>query len=268
MSVRVAVLVFPGTNSEDETLRALQAVGVDAALVHWSAPEALARFDAFVLPGGFAYEDRIRAGAVSAHDALMEPVIAAAQRGKFVLAPPAGSAVRRSARSMPCVNGIPMSTSGRQKKPRSARITRSIVREREHRAGGERVALQRRDRCHVELEHAREQLVHARHERRDLLLIGAHPLEIEPVREDLAARRRHERARRRRRLHLDRGTPRARRARPALKRFSPSPRLSTKTSPSRCKLGSEGGCSSSGLNALLLSLSLIARAARTRGSCL
>jgi phosphoribosylformylglycinamidine synthase len=85
VSARVAVLVFPGTNSEDETLRAVRAVGLDGALVHWSRPEALAHFDAFVLPGGFAYEDRIRAGAVSAHDALMDPVIEAAQAGKFVL---------------------------------------------------------------------------------------------------------------------------------------------------------------------------------------
>jgi phosphoribosylformylglycinamidine synthase subunit PurQ / glutaminase len=85
MSANVAVLIFPGTNSEDETVRVLQAVGLDAELVHWSRPEALARFDAFVLPGGFAYEDRIRAGAVAAHDALMDPVIEAAQAGKYVL---------------------------------------------------------------------------------------------------------------------------------------------------------------------------------------
>jgi phosphoribosylformylglycinamidine synthase len=85
VSASVAVLVFPGTNSEDETLRALCAVGLEAELVHWNSPRTLARFDAFVLPGGFAYEDRIRAGAVSAHDALMEPVIEAAQSGKFVL---------------------------------------------------------------------------------------------------------------------------------------------------------------------------------------
>jgi phosphoribosylformylglycinamidine synthase I len=82
---RVAVLVFPGTNSEDETLRALQAVGLAAELVHWSRPQALAEYAAFVLPGGFAHEDRIRAGAVAAHDALMDPVIAAAAAGRFVL---------------------------------------------------------------------------------------------------------------------------------------------------------------------------------------
>src|ERR1700681_2040838 len=85
MSARVAVLVFPGTNSEDETLRAIVAVGLDGELVHWSQPEKLARFEAFVLPGGFAYEDRIRSGAVAAHDSVMDPVIEAAQAGKFVL---------------------------------------------------------------------------------------------------------------------------------------------------------------------------------------
>ncbi|MEA2786321.1 MAG: phosphoribosylformylglycinamidine synthase subunit PurQ / glutaminase [Candidatus Eremiobacteraeota bacterium] len=85
MSGRVAVVVFPGTNSEDETLRAVHAVGLDGELVHWSQPEKLARFDAFILPGGFAYEDRIRAGAVAAHDAVMDPVIEAAQAGKYVL---------------------------------------------------------------------------------------------------------------------------------------------------------------------------------------
>src|ERR1700730_8459324 len=81
----VAVVVFPGTNSEDETLRALHAVGLEAELVHWSQPERVARFEAFVLPGGFAYEDRIRSGAVAAHDEVMDPVIEAAQAGKFVL---------------------------------------------------------------------------------------------------------------------------------------------------------------------------------------
>ncbi len=86
MSARVAVVVFPGTNSEDETLRALTAVGLDAEIVHWSRGAAgLRPFDAYVLPGGFSYEDRVRAGAVAAHDEAMDAVIEAAQRGKFVL---------------------------------------------------------------------------------------------------------------------------------------------------------------------------------------
>jgi len=86
MTARVAVPIFPGTNSEDETVRALQAAGLDAEAVHWSrGGRALRAFDAFVLPGGFAYEDRIRAGAVAAHDELTEAIVAAADAGKFVL---------------------------------------------------------------------------------------------------------------------------------------------------------------------------------------
>jgi phosphoribosylformylglycinamidine synthase len=86
MTARVAVPIFPGTNSEAETVRALQAVGLDAQAVHWSrGARALRAFDAFVLPGGFAYEDRVRAGAVAAHDELAGAIGEAAQAGKYVL---------------------------------------------------------------------------------------------------------------------------------------------------------------------------------------
>src|SRR5581483_11744072 len=81
----IAVLVFPGTNSEEETLRLLRDCGGDAELVHWSRAKMLGGFDAYVLPGGFAYEDRIRAGAVAAHDEAMDAVVAAAHSGKLVL---------------------------------------------------------------------------------------------------------------------------------------------------------------------------------------
>ena len=50
---RVAVIVFPGTNSERETVDACRDAGMDAQLFHWSQdPKQLRTFDAFVLPGG------------------------------------------------------------------------------------------------------------------------------------------------------------------------------------------------------------------------
>ncbi len=85
MSARVAVLIFPGTNSEAETVRICRDVGLDAESVHWSQGASLPRYDAYVLPGGFAYEDRIRAGAISAHDPMMDYVIEAAEKNKLVL---------------------------------------------------------------------------------------------------------------------------------------------------------------------------------------
>ena len=86
MKPKVIVYVFPGTNSEDETKRALDAVGLDARLVPSSDTSASARgADAYVLSGGFAYEDRVRAGAIAAHDRAMDVIIEAAQRRKLVL---------------------------------------------------------------------------------------------------------------------------------------------------------------------------------------
>ena len=84
MSAKVAVVVFPGTNSETETWRLCRDVGLDSHVVYWSDAKTLPSYDAYVLPGGFAYEDRIRAGAVPAHDPMMDHVIEGAQRGKIV----------------------------------------------------------------------------------------------------------------------------------------------------------------------------------------
>jgi phosphoribosylformylglycinamidine synthase len=52
----------------------------------WTVDAAKLRsYDAFVLPGGFAYEDRVRAGAIAAHHRTMTAVIDGAARGKLIL---------------------------------------------------------------------------------------------------------------------------------------------------------------------------------------
>jgi phosphoribosylformylglycinamidine synthase I len=85
-SSRVAVIVFPGTNSEQETVDACRDAGMDAQLFHWSQdPKQLRTFDAYVLPGGFAHEDRVRAGAIAAKSALVSVVVEESHRGKLVL---------------------------------------------------------------------------------------------------------------------------------------------------------------------------------------
>jgi phosphoribosylformylglycinamidine synthase subunit PurQ / glutaminase len=103
---RIAVLTFPGTNSEDETLRLLRDCGGDAYLVHWSRAEMLAQYDAYVLPGGFAYEDRIRAGAVAAFDPAMDYVIDGARRGKLILGICNGAQILLEAGLVPGTGGL------------------------------------------------------------------------------------------------------------------------------------------------------------------
>jgi len=86
MPPRVAVIVFPGTNSEDETVDACKDAGMNARLFWWSEDPSLLRdFDAFVLAGGFAHEDRVRAGAIAAKSAAVAVVKEEASRGKLVL---------------------------------------------------------------------------------------------------------------------------------------------------------------------------------------
>ena len=83
---RAAVLQIPGVNCEYESARALEAVGIEATIVRFNEPASvLSEFDAYVLPGGFAFQDRIRAGAVAAKLPAVERIAHEAERGKIVL---------------------------------------------------------------------------------------------------------------------------------------------------------------------------------------
>lgn len=83
---RVAVVELPGSNCEVETRLALEAAGVDAEIVRWNEdPRRLAEYGGFVLPAGFSYQDRVRAGALAAKETVVEVVAEAAAAGKPVL---------------------------------------------------------------------------------------------------------------------------------------------------------------------------------------
>jgi phosphoribosylformylglycinamidine synthase len=86
MKPRVAVVQFPGVNCEAETARALERVGLAAEIFRWTRPEGeLARFDAYVLPGGFSYQDRVRGGALAAKHPLVDCLARRAANGAPVL---------------------------------------------------------------------------------------------------------------------------------------------------------------------------------------
>jgi phosphoribosylformylglycinamidine synthase len=86
MSARVAVLQFPGVNCESESVRALERVGLTPEVFRWTRPATELRdFAAYVLPGGFSYQDRVRAGALAAKDPLLDALSEESERGKPVL---------------------------------------------------------------------------------------------------------------------------------------------------------------------------------------
>lgn len=86
MSGRVLIIQFPGVNCEYESLRAVEAVGLSGEIRRWNDAEGAVRdAAAIVVPGGFSYQDRIRAGVVAAKDAVIGAVVDAADRGVPVI---------------------------------------------------------------------------------------------------------------------------------------------------------------------------------------
>ena len=83
--MKAAVVIFPGSNRERDVCAALKrASGHEPALV-WHGDSELPAADLIVLPGGFAYGDYLRCGAMAAHSPIMAEVKARAQKGVPVL---------------------------------------------------------------------------------------------------------------------------------------------------------------------------------------
>ena len=81
----IAVIYFPGNNCEEETLRAVLASGMDGKIVRWNQRKDVDRYDGFVIPGGWGYEDRIRAGVIMAKDPILDIIRDESERGKPIL---------------------------------------------------------------------------------------------------------------------------------------------------------------------------------------
>lgn len=83
--VRVAVIRFPGSNCDLDTIYVLRSVvGLETELV-WHKYFNDGDFDAVVLPGGFSYGDALRAGVIAAYSPAMKRVKEMAREGKPVL---------------------------------------------------------------------------------------------------------------------------------------------------------------------------------------
>ncbi len=84
--IHIAIIQFPGSNTERETLMACRRVGLNPIEFLWNEPtEKLSEFDGYVIVGGFAYEDRSRAGVIAALDPIMKQIRLEAEKGKPVL---------------------------------------------------------------------------------------------------------------------------------------------------------------------------------------
>lgn len=83
--MKFAVIQFPGSNCDQDCVAAINGIeGLQAEYV-WHKESSLHDFDAIVLPGGFAYGDYLRCGAIARFSPIMKAVIADARAGKLVL---------------------------------------------------------------------------------------------------------------------------------------------------------------------------------------
>src|SRR5262245_10069458 len=83
--MRAGVVVFPGSNCDHDTYHVLKhVVGCEARFV-WHKDSDLRGLDAVVLPGGFAYGDYLRTGAIARFSPVMKSVVEFAGKGHPVI---------------------------------------------------------------------------------------------------------------------------------------------------------------------------------------
>ncbi|HEX3276391.1 MAG TPA: phosphoribosylformylglycinamidine synthase subunit PurQ [Gemmatimonadales bacterium] len=82
--INVAVVRFPGSNCDFDTLRAAEQAGTNAYFV-WHRDTGLGGADAVLLPGGFSYGDYLRSGAIARFSPVMQAVQRHAAAGGAVL---------------------------------------------------------------------------------------------------------------------------------------------------------------------------------------
>jgi phosphoribosylformylglycinamidine synthase len=84
MTVRIGIVVFPGSNRDIDAVNALEIAGAEPVLL-WHESASLDGVGAVILPGGFAYGDYLRAGVIARFSPVMRAVAAFAGDGGLVL---------------------------------------------------------------------------------------------------------------------------------------------------------------------------------------
>jgi phosphoribosylformylglycinamidine synthase len=83
--MKFGVLVFPGSNCDHDAYYAIEMAARQPVTFLWHASHDLENCDAIVVPGGFAYGDYLRTGAIAKFAPIMQEVGRFAATGGFVL---------------------------------------------------------------------------------------------------------------------------------------------------------------------------------------
>lgn len=83
--MKAAVVVFPGSNCDRDAATALEQLTGEKPHMAWHADTSLPDVDLIVLPGGFAYGDYLRCGAMASQSPIVRDVKKKADEGVAVL---------------------------------------------------------------------------------------------------------------------------------------------------------------------------------------
>jgi len=83
--MKFGVVQFPGSNCDDDTYHAIGSVIGQPVELIWHQSEDLLGCDAIILPGGFAFGDYLRTGAIARFSPVMRSVTRFAKSGGLVL---------------------------------------------------------------------------------------------------------------------------------------------------------------------------------------
>lgn len=86
--MKFGVVIFPGSNCEQDMINALQYDMNQKVISLWHKDKDISSFstdDCIVLPGGFSYGDYLRCGAIARFSPMMQSVIEFANKGGKVL---------------------------------------------------------------------------------------------------------------------------------------------------------------------------------------
>ena len=83
--MKFGVIIFPGSNCDQDAYWTIRNVIQQPAVFLWHESHDLENCDAIIVPGGFAYGDYLRTGAIAKFSPVMESVRRFANSGGLVL---------------------------------------------------------------------------------------------------------------------------------------------------------------------------------------
>src|SRR5437868_6934334 len=83
--MKFGVIIFPGSNCDQDAYWTIEQIAKQPVTCLWHESHDLENCDAIIVPGGFAYGDYLRTGAIAKFSFVMESVRKFAAGGGFVL---------------------------------------------------------------------------------------------------------------------------------------------------------------------------------------